>query len=188
MEDIDNFKGYLLAAHPKRQDPILRKGVILIIDHDHNGSIGLQINKPMDNNTTFNGIMHSLGIPYDKERPVYFGGPENTNRIIVLHSLDWQSPGTTAIGENFGISNDLSVLTAISSNQGPELFRAVAGYYRWLPGQLENEIDNLPPFGDVTKGWSIMPANIDLLFGADGSDQWHYAIEENAKNQIATWF
>lgn len=188
MEDIDNYVGYLLAAHPKRQEPILRRGVVLVIDNDHNGAIGLQINKPMENQTSLGRIMNSLGIAYDKDHPVYFGGPENTNRIIVLHSLDWTSSGTTTLGNNFGISNDISVLAAIASDKGPELFRAIAGVYRWMPGHFDSELDNIPPYNEIGRRWSVVPASLDLLFGNDGIDQWHNLLEEHARTEIANWF
>jgi putative transcriptional regulator len=188
MEDIDNYIGYLLAAHPKRQDPVLRRGVILVIDNDHSGAIGLQINKPMENQTSLGRIMMSLGISYDKDNHVYFGGPENTNRIIVLHSLDWKSTGTTCLGSNFGISNDISVLAAIASDNGPQHFRAIAGVYRWLPGHFESELDGTPPFNEIGRRWSHVPASLDLIFGHDGLTQWHNLIEEHAKTLISSWF
>jgi putative transcriptional regulator len=188
MEDIENFKGYLLAAHPKRADSILKKGVVLIIDHDISGAIGLQINKPLENSTSLGTIMSNMGLPLKDDDSVYFGGPENTNRIIVLHSLDWSSSTTTKIGENFGISNDISVLAAISQGKGPDLFRAIAGYVRWPPGHLENEIDMLPPWDDISKSWQIKEAEIDDIFSVDKSDQWHYILDQSAKQQISTWF
>ena len=40
-----NYTGYLLAAHPKREEGLLRRSPILVIDHDNAGAIGLQSNK-----------------------------------------------------------------------------------------------------------------------------------------------
>lgn len=188
MEDIENFKGYLLAAHPKRTETIVRKGVVLVIDHDLHGAIGLQINKPMETSTSLGVVMSNLGMTLDNDCPIYFGGSENTNRIIVVHTLDWTSSSTTKIGPNFGISNDITVLAAISQNKGPRTFRAIAGYVRWLPGHLEAEIDMIPPWNDVTKSWSIMEGSVDSIFNSSGIDQWHHVIEESAKQQIANWF
>lgn len=187
MEDIENLKGYLLVSHPKRPDIQLRKGVILIIDHDHTGAIGLQINKPMENTTTLGSVMESLGMSLDIDRPLYFGGIENTNRIIVVHSLDWQSNSTIKLGENFGISNDISVLAAISQNQGPTLFRAVAGYTRWLPNNLEAEIEVHPPWRDISRSWGVVKGNDTHCFSHEGSDQWHILLEESAKKEIENW-
>jgi len=188
MENIESLKGYLIAAHPKRSDSLLKKGVILIIDQDYTGSIGLQINKPMVNSPNLSGVMHGLGITYNSDTPLYFGGIENTNRIIVVHSTDWSSSGTTKITDDVAISNDISVLAAISAGKGPSKFRAIAGYTRWLPGHLESEIDGDPPFHDINTSWSYIQANEDLVFATSGADQWHLTLEQSAKAQIATWF
>lgn len=188
MEDIENYKGYLLAAHPKRNENIIKNGVVLVIDHDLSGAIGLQINKAMENATSLGVVMNNLGMVLDNDCPIYFGGPENTNRIIVVHTLDWQSSSTTEIAKNLGISNDLSVLAAISQNKGPKLFRAIAGFVRWLPTHLEAEIDMIPPWNDITKSWSLMEGSVDTVFNGTGNEQWHRIIEESAKRQIANWF
>jgi len=188
MEDIENYKGYLIAAHPKRHDNVLKKGVVLVIDHDHSGCIGLQINKPLENSTTLGSVMHGLGLHLDKDEPVYFGGPEHTNRIIVVHTLDWSSATTQKLGENFGISSDISVLAALSEKKGPLQFRAIAGYSRWLPGHLEGEVDMIHPWNDITLSWSMIEGNIESIFSVNGYDQWHHVIEESAKQQIETWF
>jgi putative AlgH/UPF0301 family transcriptional regulator len=188
MEDIINLKGHLLSAHPRRSDNPLKKGVLLVIDQDLTGSVGLQINKPMTNHPNLVTVMQSLGINYSEDIPIYFGGTENANRIIVVHSNDWSSPGTTKITEDISISNDVSVLTAIAANQGPSKFRAVAGYTRWLPGHLESEIDGELPYNDISRSWIHIPASSELIFGSSGIDQWHYVLEQSAKAQIATWF
>jgi putative transcriptional regulator len=134
-----NYQGYLLAAHPKRQDPILRRGVMLILDHDQTGAIGLQINKPFTNEVSFQTVMKNVGLSVDQDQPLYNGGIESTNRIHVIHSLDWYSPTTVKVTDYIGVSNDISVLTAISNNEGPDYFRVCAGFTRWMPRHLEGE-------------------------------------------------
>ena len=79
-----NYRGYLLAAHPKRPDPYLRKGVMLVLDHDNAGAIGLQINKPFSSNVSFDTVMQNVGLPTAVDQPLYNGGPESTNRIHVI--------------------------------------------------------------------------------------------------------
>jgi putative transcriptional regulator len=178
----------LLAAHPRRNESLLRKGVILVVDHDHTGAVGLQLNKPMESNTTLSSVMNNLGMDLKKDHPVYYGGPESPNRIIVVHTLDWSSTSTTKIVDNVGISNDISVLTAISANKGPKYFRAIAGYVRWAPTHLEGEIEMVPPWTEVQTSWSVVQGDEDLIFDVNGLDQWHYVIEAAAKYQISNWF
>jgi putative transcriptional regulator len=181
------YRGYLLAAHPKRPDPLLRRGVMLILDHDKSGAIGLQINKPFSHDVSFDTVMQNMGLSTDQDQPLYNGGPEATNRIHVIHSLDWYSPSTVKVTDEIGVSNDISVLAAISNNEGPEYFRVVAGYTKWLPGHLKGEIQGEDPW-NLYHSWTFIPAEIDILFGLDDIDQWHKIIAESGRMQVNTWF
>jgi putative transcriptional regulator len=182
-----HYKGYLLASHPRRQDPVLHRGVLLIMDHDPSGAIGLQINKPFINDITFQTVMQNVGLHCDQDQPLYTGGSESNNRIHVIHSLDWSTSNTTKVTDTIGISHDISVLTAISENEGPDFFRVVAGYTRWTAGHLEGEISGEEPW-HATHSWSYMPADIESVFGNDGIDQWKNTISYSSQLQVSSWF
>ncbi len=182
-----NYNGYLLASHPKRADSTLRRSTMLIIEHDPTGAIGLQLNKPYTNTVTFNSVMHNVGLKTDNDQPLYNGGSESTNRIHIIHTLDWFSPTTNKVTDQIGISSDLSVLTAISQNQGPSHYRAIAGFHRWLPGHLEGEIFGESPW-TINHSWSFIPALPEILFGYTDVDQWHKIITDSSRQQIANWF
>lgn len=184
---IQNYRGYLLAAHPKRQEHILTKGVVLILDHDVNGAIGLQVNRPFTNDISFETVMNNVGLPTPEDRPLYIGGPEAQNRIHVIHSLDWYTANTVKINDYIGVSHDISILTAISKNEGPSHFRVVAGFTRWMPGHLEAEIAAESPW-EIYHSWSFIPAAVETLFEKEQVDQWHQVIAESSKIQVASWF
>jgi putative AlgH/UPF0301 family transcriptional regulator len=89
--------------------------------------------------------------------------------------------------QNIGISGDISIIAALSKGQGPSQFRAVAGFFIWEPGQLEEEIaisdsDSLP------LSWSWTPSTVDLVFDTDSGLQWRRTIEAASKLQVANWF
>jgi putative transcriptional regulator len=182
-----NYRGYILASHPRRQDPILRRSAVLIIDHDSTGAIGLQINKSFTNDISFKTVMQNVGLDIGQDQPLYSGGQESSNRIHVIHSLDWYSPNTVKISDTIGVSHDVSVLAAISANDGPEYFRVVAGLTRWRPGHLEGEIKGQSPWS-IDQSWSHAPATLETVFGLDDIEQWHTVIEESSRIQIASWF
>lgn len=182
-----NYKGYLLASHPRRQEPILRRSVQLILDHDKTGAIGLQINKPFTNDITFQTVMQNVGLHTDYDQPLYNGGTESTNRIHVIHSLDWYTANTTKVTDKIGVSHDVSILAAIAKHEGPEYFRVVAGFTRWLPGHLEGEILGEEPWA-ITSTWSFVPAEVETVFGNDDIDQWHRVIADASKIQVSSWF
>lgn len=182
-----NYKGFLLASHPKRQDQFFNRSVVLVVDHEPNGAIGLQINKSYENDLTFETVMNNVGLPCSIDHPLYIGGPEHTNRIHVVHSLDWFSPTTIKINNKIGVSNDVSVLAAISKNEGPEFFRAVAGFTRWIAGHLEGEVLGEHPW-NISHTWNFIPATVEHVFAEDTVDQWHNVTVDAGKFQIATWF
>lgn len=182
-----NYTGYLLGAHPRRRDPLLNKGVMLVLEHDETGAIGLQINKPFVNDLSFETVMNNVGLHAPDDQPLYNGGPTHSNRIHVIHSLDWYSNHTVKLTEQIGVSHDLSILAAIAANEGPSQFRVVAGYTVWQPGYLDGEVSGEEPW-DVTASWSFVKAEPETVFQIDGVDQWHRIIMDSSKLQIANWF
>lgn len=182
-----NYRGYLLAAHPKKTDLNFKKSAMLILNHDESGAIGLQVNKPFSNGISFDTVMSNMGLTANRDQPLYNGGAEANNRIHVVHSLDWYSSGTSKITDKIGVSNDISVLTAISENEGPDYFKVIAGYTRWLPGHLDGEIIGEDPW-NINHSWTFVPATVDILFGLTDIDQWHKIISESGRMQISTWF
>jgi putative transcriptional regulator len=180
-----NYQGYLLAAHPKRQESILRRGVMLVIEHDKTGAIGLQINKPYTNDINFQTVMENVGLSSDHDQPLYNGGPDATNRIHVIHSLDWYSPSTVKVTDQIGVSHDVSILAAIANNEGPEYFRACAGYWSWDDGELEQQLNLKKP---NTHRWELAPATLETVFECNELDQWHQCIDASTRNQVSVWF
>lgn len=185
---MSNYKGYLLAAHPKYPEDNFKKSVILILSHDDTGIIGLQINKPFQSGATFATVMHSAGLSSANiDQPLYMGGTESTNRVYVIHSLDWYSPSTVKLTKEIGVSTDLSVLMALSQNEGPEYFRAVAGFNAWETDEVEGSGLNPEPW-DELHSWPAVKANINLIFESDTDDQWNQVIKQASQEQINSWF
>lgn len=182
-----NYQGYLLAAHPKRRDLSFRRAVALVIKHSDDFCLGLLLNKQIVDSITVQSVMENMGIVTDLDGPVYWGGPESSHRITVVHSLDWQSANTSEITENLGFSNDISVLTALASDRGPKYYRVIAGHVKWAPGELEGEISGETPWY-LDDTWSWCPSSTELVFNYSGSDQWHQVISSSASYQVSEWF
>jgi putative AlgH/UPF0301 family transcriptional regulator len=91
------------------------------------------------------------------------------------------------INDKIGVSKDISVLTALANNEGPEYFRTIAGYTKWLPGHLDGEIIGEDPWS-INHSWTFIPADVNTLFGLDDIDQWHRVISESGRIQVSHWF
>lgn len=182
-----NYNGCLIAAHPKRKDSVLSRSVVLIVDHDQQGTIGHRIDTKFNNDLDLQGVMGNLGIIYTGDEPLYKGGSENSNRLVIIHTLDYTSKSTIKLAPDLGISYDISILNAIAKGRGPRKFRALAGYQRWLAGFLEGEIMGHSPW-HIEHSWSVVEPTEELIFDLDEKDQWLAVINHSTNTEVNSWF
>ena len=182
----NNLQGHLLAANPSNPRDELDRSVILLTSHTSNSSEGLQINRVLPELSLAN-IANNIGIWIDDDHPVYCGGSVGINKIHVIHTNDWTGHTTVRITKDLCVTNDISVLSAISRGEGPEYIRACAGFWLWEDGQLDQQLDNKIDGVDRHK-WETVPATIDNVFGSTGIEQWHESLEASARMQVSLWF
>jgi putative transcriptional regulator len=139
-------RGSLLVATPLLLDPNFWRTVILIIDHDEGGAVGLVLNRPTLERVethipAWGGVAAEPGI-------VHIGGPVEPQIAIGI------AIGTA--GEPTGVAG-LSIidLETIPSSEISSV-RIYAGYAGWSPGQLETEIEQ--------GSWFVVPAAPDDPF------------------------
>jgi putative transcriptional regulator len=180
-----NLTGSIIVSQPRSEEPYFSKGVIIIAKHSSSGAWGLMVNKPAPK-LALDQIMQSIGIMSKKQDKVYIGGPVDTHRVHILHSLDWRSSTTMEITPDIGVTNDMSVMAAIAENEGPALFRTCVGTSGWGPGQLDGEHQGNPPWNQANR-WLDAPATIESVFNLTGEEQWHRSIEIVAQSKISKW-
>jgi len=172
LENVPFLDGKLLVAMPGMGDPRFDKAVVFICAHSPEGAMGLMINKPAER-LKFDDLMTQLGIDWDGELPsppVHHGGPVEHGRGFVLHSRDYESEGSSMkIGDDFGMTATLDILTDIALGKGPKRALLALGYTGWAPGQLEAELQ--------ANGWLIADVDPELVFAAKDAEKWHDAIE-----------
>jgi putative transcriptional regulator len=161
--------GQCLMAMPGLDDPRFERSVIYICIHDADtGAMGLILNKPVTN-VTFEELLKQTDIPSRSPlppTPVVYGGPVETHRGFVLHSLDYRTEETLIIpGTSLGLTTTLDILKERAEGRGPHRFLLALGYAGWDPLQLEKEILN--------NQW--IHANLndpDLLFQTRWQTKW----------------
>lgn len=179
-----NYQGHLLAANPNNPCDELEKAVILLIGYGSDTVFGLQINSPYDD-LNIRNISANIGIDIDVDANIYRGGSNGISKISVIHSTDWTGISTVLISENIAVTNDISVLTALSRGEGPEYYRACAGHWLWERGQFDNQLD---PHTATRYKWEVVPARMETVFELEGSEQWRTTLEESARHQVRAWF
>jgi putative transcriptional regulator len=164
--------GHLLVAMPGIGDPRFQSAVILVCLHTPEHAMGVRVNAAYEG-MTVSAILQRLGVPGTPRRPdqlVLAGGPVERERGYVLHSDDFQIPGSTmAICEGLCLTATSDVLKAMT-DQGDSPARSVLalGYAGWGPGQLESELrENV---------WLACPPDPDLVFDEDLDAKWRRAL------------
>jgi putative transcriptional regulator len=149
--------GMLLVATPRLLDPNFYRSVVLILQHDEDGAIGVILNRP-----TAEPVANHL--PDWAERivsppVVRFGGPVQPEVAIGL--------AATADGEETGVPGLSLVDLGSSPRESDTSIVIYSGYSGWSPGQLEMEIDE--------GSWYVVPAIPDEPF-QDPDDLWRSVL------------
>ena len=186
MSASEFLTGQLLVSQPRNRDGHFARTSILIAQHSLSGAWGVVVNR-VAKTINMQNIMAAAGIEYGGEEPIYVGGPVEPTRVHVVHSLDWSSSSTMKITDDIGITGDVSILAAISSGQGPQLYRAGIGLAVWSAGQLEGEQSGVEPWTPAHQ-WLVTPATIELCLTGGGEEQWQRAINQCVNQKISELF
>jgi putative transcriptional regulator len=173
-----NIVGNLLIAPPAVKGNFWYKTVIMVTEHDQNGSVGLVLNR--SSQTSIVEFAQSLGMHVDVPGFVYMGGPINTKSLSFLHTNDWQSKNTMRINNEFSLSSADDILPRLAAGDTPERWRLFVGMCGWTQGQLIGEIQGKSPW-NITTSWCWANSSINLVFDSDNKDQWCNAIDQSAQ-------
>jgi putative AlgH/UPF0301 family transcriptional regulator len=179
------YQGLVLAANPLNPKNRMEKSVILVMNQIGSAIIGLQLNNQIAD-LQFNDVIRNLGFWSATNPSVYFGGNLGPNRLHLVHSLDWSSLTTVVVNNQIGVTSDISILAAISEHQGPEYFRACAGYWSWGDELLSQQIDSVNN-PDQEYKWECTEADIENVFEYNEEDQWNHIIMKSTELQIKKW-
>ena len=93
-----------LIAMPSLTDSIFDRSVVLVCQHNEDGALGIVINKITD--LYMKDILTELDLQVDDvpeiDTPVYFGGPVQVERGLVLHDSTNSWAATIAVGSELG--------------------------------------------------------------------------------------
>lgn len=161
-------KGTFLIATPDIDSGFFFRGVILVCEHNANGSFGLLINKSLDLELPEEIInVNQLTNPRIGIRA---GGPVQTNQMMLLHSSDQIEHQTLKICEDVYLGGDLQFLQeSIMNTSGPHVHLCF-GYAGWGVGQLEREF--------LDGHWFLHPASSHHIFETNPDKLWQTLLRE----------
>lgn len=160
--------GRLLLAMPGMGDPRFERAVIALCVHDEQGALGIGLGT-LRAGLGLHELLEDLDIDPGEapDCPVHDGGPVEQQRGFVLHSPDWQGPGTLLCPPLGALSASLEVLHAIAAGTGPRHWLVALGYAGWGEGQLDGEMRR--------HGWYAAEGRSEIVFGVPAAERWKAA-------------
>lgn len=167
---VEPVKGSLLLAEPFMDDPYFQRKVILLCEHNDEGSFGFVLNNYID--LTINDLMEEFPQFFSR---VSVGGPVKNSNLYYIHTLGQQLEGSVAVTENIYMGGDFEQLKELArKGQIPDdEVRFFVGYAGWSAGQLKSEINN--------RSWFITEADEPLLMDTSGDEMWATMIGRMGK-------
>jgi putative transcriptional regulator len=180
MTEASSLTGKLLVATPSLADPNFDRAVVLLLDHDAEGSLGVVLNRP-----TPVGVGDVLlpwaplaGVP----QVVFQGGPVSLDSALGLAVV----PGEARDGEDadpLGWRRVYGAIGLVDLEAPPELLaaelgslRIFAGYSGWGPGQLEKEL--------VEGAWYVIESEPGDVSAPDPGSLWRSVLRRQ-RNELA---
>lgn len=183
---MNNCIGKLLIANPTNPEDDLARSVLFCTTHTKNIAIGLQINK-LNDRIDLSTVAYHLGIEYYGSEPVWCSGNISTDKIHVIHSLDWKGVSTVPLGESIGVTSDIGILAAISKGKGPRLFKACSGYWLFDNGRLDKHLSKEKDPSDPFK-WEVIEADLGLVFLSDYQFLWEECLQNVIVKKVKQYF
>jgi putative transcriptional regulator len=160
----DRIAPGLLIAMPQLADPNFKRAVVLMLEHNEEGSFGIVVNNPISAAVTLD-VEGSEPIPIVKN--VYLGGPVGPNLCMVVHGSQWHCDRTHDIVDGLSVTEPSSAIPHLVT-QDVVPFRFVMGYSGWGPGQLSTEL--------ARGAWLCCPVTAELVLQSEPSQQWQHVI------------
>jgi putative transcriptional regulator len=155
---MDSLQGQLLIASPRLVDPNFVRSVVVMVQHNDDGALGLIVNRPLQ--TTIKEVAEkALDIPCGVDATLHQGGPCE-GPLMVVHTNETQSDIEVFPGVYFTTDRE-KIEWLLNHNDGAIKF--FVGYAGWAAGQLESEIE--------TESWLIAPADARVVLDGD-VEQW----------------
>lgn len=158
-EDFKNKqygKGSLLIANPVLPDPNFSRTVILLCNHNEQGSFGLVINRSAELKAP--DLFSSIDILKSYNEKIYIGGPVSQSMVFYLYRSGKDVIGLDKICSGVYLGSNLETLESLYLDiENPEEnIRFYLGYSGWSGGQLDGEMEQ--------NSWLVQDANEQLVF------------------------
>ncbi|MER5783351.1 YqgE/AlgH family protein [Streptomyces mobaraensis] len=196
MTEVSSLTGRLLVATPALADPNFDRAVVLLLDHDEEGSLGVVLNRPTP--VGVGDILASWAALAGEPGVVFQGGPVSLDSALGVAVVPGDEPGKDAPAGGppgsgparrpgrsgpVGWRRVHGAIGLVDLEAPPELLgssvgslRIFAGYSGWGPGQLEEEL--------VEGAWYVVESEPGDISSPDPSRLWRSVLRRQ-RNELA---
>ena len=168
--DIEGHKekpaiGRILISEPYSIDTYFARSIVLIVEHNDQGTVGFILNKPIQ--FPINSILPNFP---SLKSSISFGGPVQEEALFYIHTLGNKLPNSQRIlndlywGGSFEVLKLLFETGMIHENE----IRFFLGYSGWHSKQLDDEIDK--------QLWLVSDFDTATIMNKSHESLWKQAI------------
>jgi putative transcriptional regulator len=155
--------GVFLYASPALGDPNFVETVVLLVQHDADGSMGLVVNRPT--RVPVREAVDALAEIRGLELRLYEGGPVQRDVMLALARTPKRIADAHRVLPDVQLSSEPKRWKDLARDPEAESrLRVYAGYAGWGPGQLARELR--------LGSWVVAPADARSVFSSDPSELW----------------
>jgi len=153
--------GRILVSEPSLTDRFFARSVVLLAEHDEEGSFGLIINKPSEIR------LSQITDEFPGFNPrIYLGGPVKVENLYFIHNKGDNIKGSMRILDGLYWGGDVNqIKEMIRSKEITEKdIRFFIGYSGWQPQQLDRELSE--------NSWLVLNTSAEEIFRVNTEQTW----------------
>lgn len=139
MVQIKPKKGKLLIAEPSLTgDVSFNRSVVLLAEHNDEGSVGFILNKPLE--YQINDLVNEIVIPFQ----VYNGGPVEQDNLYFIHKVPHLIDNSIEISDGIYWGGNFDTTVSLINDKiiSEDDIRFFLGYSGWSSLQLDEELSS----------------------------------------------
>ena len=150
-------------------DPNFARTVILLVQYDAGGVVGLILNRRTE--LPVSRVLGDYQAAKDRSDSVYFGGPVDSQQIRGLRKSPAKLDGATQICHGvYQIATKAQLEQTLTDRAAPKTFHVYLGYAGWHADQLRKEME--------LGAWFVFPGDAETVFNSDPDFLWRQMIRK----------
>ncbi len=161
LNKLDPAVGRLLISEPFLEDPNFKRSVVLLCDHNEEGSFGFVLNRSLD--LQLGDLMEDVP---ETDAVVSFGGPVQNDALFYIHTLGDRVDNSIPVMDGLYMGGDMESLQELllTGEADRSNLRFFIGYSGWGSGQLQSELE--------ANSWIVAKSDVPTIMKADSEEAW----------------